>query len=61
LLLATLFGMYPFLQTLFADAAYQGRQFDSARNAILPCLQTQSKRPTSPAVTAAAVREKFAQ
>jgi hypothetical protein len=24
LLLATLFGMYPFLQTLFADAGYQG-------------------------------------
>src|SRR5215475_4246991 len=33
LLLATLFGMYPFLQTLFADAAYQGQQFDSARKA----------------------------
>jgi len=41
LLLATLFGMYPFLQTLFADAAYQGHQFDSARKAILPYLQTQ--------------------
>jgi hypothetical protein len=27
LLLATLFGMYPFLQTLFADAGYQGHQF----------------------------------
>jgi hypothetical protein len=24
LLLATLFGMYPLLQTLFADSAYQG-------------------------------------
>jgi hypothetical protein len=30
LLLATLFGMYPFLQTLFADAGYQGRQFHNA-------------------------------
>jgi hypothetical protein len=27
LLLATLFGMYPFLQTLFADAGYQGPKF----------------------------------
>jgi len=33
--------MYPFLQTLFADAAYQGCQFDTARKAILPHLQTQ--------------------
>jgi putative transposase len=41
LLLATLFGMYPFLQTLFADAAYQGRQFDTARKTILPHLQPQ--------------------
>src|SRR5262249_57393913 len=30
LLLATLFGMYPFLQTLFADAGYPGRQFHNA-------------------------------
>jgi transposase len=41
LLLATLFGMYPFLQTLFADAGYQGRQFNSACRTILPHLQTQ--------------------
>lgn len=41
LLLATLFGMYPFLQTLFADAAYQSRQFDTARKAVLPHLQPQ--------------------
>jgi transposase len=41
LLLATLFGMYPFLRTLFADAAYQGHQFDTAREAILPHLHTQ--------------------
>jgi transposase len=41
LLLATLFGMYPFLQTLFADAGYQGRQFHSALKKILPHLRTQ--------------------
>jgi hypothetical protein len=31
LLLATLFGMYPFLKKLFADAGYQGPQFQKAR------------------------------
>ena len=41
LLLATLFGMYPFLQTLFADAGYQGRQFHTALKTTLPHLQTQ--------------------
>ncbi len=41
LLLATLFGMYPFLQTLFADAGYQGRQFHNALKQILPHLRTQ--------------------
>ena len=41
LLLATLFGMYPFLQTLFADAGYQGRQFHNALKKILPHLRTQ--------------------
>ena len=33
--------MYPFLQTLFADAGYQGRQFHDALNTFLPHLQTQ--------------------
>jgi transposase len=41
LLLATLFGMYPFLQTLFADAGYQGQKFHNALTTILPHLQTQ--------------------
>lgn len=41
LLLATLFGMYPFLQVLFADAGYQGQQFHTALKTILPHLQTQ--------------------
>jgi hypothetical protein len=30
LVLATLFGMYPFLQTLFADAGHRGPQFHNA-------------------------------
>ena len=33
--------MYPFLRTLFADAGYQGRQFNNALEKILPCLETQ--------------------
>ena len=41
LLLATLFGMYPFLQTLFADAGYQGPKFHNTLRTILPHLETQ--------------------
>ena len=41
LLLATLFGMYPFLQTLFADAGYQGPQFHNGLRTILPHVETQ--------------------
>ena len=44
LLLATLFGMYPFLKTLFADAGYQGRKFHNTLRPILPHLQTQIVR-----------------
>jgi transposase len=38
LVLATLFGMYPFLRKLFADAGYQGPKFENAVAAILPQL-----------------------
>jgi len=41
LLLATLFGMCPFLQKLFADAGYQGPQFQKALAKILPHLETE--------------------
>jgi transposase len=41
LLLATLFGMYPFLKKLVADAAYQGPEFNKALARILPCLETE--------------------
>jgi len=30
LLMATLFGLYPFLRTLYADGGYQGPQFQQA-------------------------------
>jgi transposase len=46
LLLATLFGRYPFLTTLFADGGYQGRQFQQALADILPSLVPEIvKRP----------------
>ena len=38
LLLASLFGMHPFLQKLFADAGYRGPQFQKALAATLPNL-----------------------
>jgi transposase len=41
LLLATLFGMYPFLRKLFADGGYQGPEFQKALTKILPHLETE--------------------
>jgi transposase len=41
LLLATLFGQFPFLETLFADSAYQGPIFANALVKILPDLETE--------------------
>jgi transposase len=41
LLLATLFGMYPFLKKLFADGGYQGPEFKKALARILPQLETE--------------------
>ena len=41
LLLATLFGMYPFLKKLFADGGYQGPDFQKALAKILPHLTTE--------------------
>lgn len=40
-LLATLFGLYPFLKKLFADSAYQGPLFEDALAAILPDVETE--------------------
>jgi len=41
MLLATLFGMFPFLEKLFADSAYGGPIFHTALAAILPSLKTE--------------------
>ena len=40
-LLSTLFGLFPFLDKLFADSAYQGPVFHSALASILPNLRTE--------------------
>ena len=46
LLMATLFGMFPFLQKLFADGGYQGPQFANALAKTLPRLNVEIvKRP----------------
>ena len=34
LLMATLFGLYPFLRTLYADGGYQGPQFQQAMKQV---------------------------
>jgi len=42
--MATLFGMYPFLRTLFADAAYQGAGFATAVARVRPHLSIEIVR-----------------
>jgi hypothetical protein len=46
LLLATLFGMYPFLQKLFADGGYQGTELQKALTKIFPTWKLKS--PSAP-------------
>src|SRR6202142_1623803 len=41
LVLSTLFGMYPFLLKLFADAGYQGPQFRSAVATVMPQISVE--------------------
>jgi transposase len=41
LVMATLFGMFPFLKTLFADGGYQGPQFANALAKFLPHLDVE--------------------
>ena len=44
MLLATMFGLHPFLKRLFADAAYQGPQFRNSLASVLPHLETEIVR-----------------
>ena len=41
LLLATMKGLFPFLEKLFADNAYQGPLFANRLAKILPCLKAE--------------------
>jgi putative transposase len=41
MLLATMFGLHPFLKKLFADAAYQGPEFHNRLAHMLPYLETE--------------------
>ena len=41
LVLATLFGLFPFLSKLFADGGYQGKKFRAAQAKALPHLRTE--------------------
>jgi putative transposase len=41
MLLATLFGMFPFLEKLFADSSYEGPIFHTALASILPSIKTE--------------------
>jgi transposase len=41
LLLATLFGLFPFLRTLYADGGYQGPRFRAALKRILRQVELQ--------------------
>ena len=41
LVLATLFGLFPFLKKLFADSAYDGPIFHGALAQVLPDLKTE--------------------
>src|SRR5436190_4549806 len=41
LVMATLFGMFPFLKSLFADSGYQGPKFAKALAKVLPHLDVE--------------------
>jgi DDE family transposase len=45
LVLATLFGLYPFLRKLFADGGYQGPLFRRELAKALPVAARNNKRP----------------
>ena len=50
MVLSTLFGMFPFLQKLFADGGYQGPQFANAVVKILPSLEIEIVKRSDAAV-----------
>jgi len=50
LVMATLFGMFPVLKKLFADAAYQGPQFEKALAKVLPHLHVEIVKRSEAAI-----------
>jgi transposase len=50
LVLSTMFGLYPFLSKLFADAGYQGPQFRRALAEVLPHLTIEIVKRSDKAV-----------
>jgi transposase len=50
LVLATLFGKFPFLKKLFADGGYQGPIFEQAQKRVLPYLETEIIKRSDAAV-----------
>jgi hypothetical protein len=41
MVMATLFGTFPFLKKLYADAAYQGPEFNRHLAGVLPCVKAE--------------------
>jgi len=50
LVMATLFGMFPFLKTLFADGGYQGPKFATALAKVLPHLNVEIVKRSDAAI-----------
>jgi transposase len=50
LVMATLFGTFPFLNTLFADGGYQGPQFATALAKVLPHLDVEIVKRSDAAI-----------
>jgi transposase len=50
LVMSTMFGMFPFLKKIFADAGYQGPIFRKGVKRCLPCLSVEIVKRSNKAV-----------
>jgi hypothetical protein len=57
--MATLFGMFPFLQKLFADGGYQGSEFTTALATVRPHLNVEIVKRSDRAKGSKAIRRTF--
>jgi len=48
LVMANLFGIFPFLKKLFADGGYQGPEFNHALARVVPHLKAEIVKPSQP-------------